>query len=114
MDGVTVFASVADGTLRLTSDDVGLLVEADLLDNPTNRELVDLIDRGKVRGWSHGTSMLFANRKTTKIGDVTLTSYISAMLSEITLVVHKHPRARTRTTPIFLTGGPQERLPAGV
>lgn len=114
LDGKSIFARTGDGTLRITSDDVGLLIEADLIDNHLNRRLCSLIDRNRVRGWSHRAfPQLFGYRITTT-DDVRLTQHHTAKLTEITLVIDKFPRARTRVTPIFLAGGPRLKVAANV
>lgn len=109
LDGKTVFARTSDGTLRIESDDTGLLVTADLIDNHLNRQLCSLIDRNRVRGWSHRAVPQLFGFKITTTGDVRLTQHHTATLKELTLVVSKHPRARTRQTPIFLQGGPKSK-----
>ncbi len=103
------FAQTADQTLRLTSDDVGLLLEADLVDSPLNRWLVAQIDGGKVRGWSHSSRPVFGGFRSRREGDITFTDHRAAILLEVCVVIRKVPRAKTRTTPVFLSGGPQGR-----
>lgn len=104
-----VFARTGDGTLRIQSDDTGLLVTADLVDSSLNRRLCHWIDIGRIRGWSHKAQPLFGGFRITKDADSQLTSHHQCQLQELTLVVNKFPRARSRTTPIFLTGGPKKR-----
>lgn len=114
LDGKTVYARTSDGTLRIESDDVGLLVTADLLDNHLNRQLCSRIDAGRVRGWSHLAAPQLFGFRITQTDDVRLTQHHAAMLKELTLVIDKFPRARTRETPIFLKGGPRLKVAANV
>jgi len=107
LDSVTIFASIADGTLRLVSDEVGLLVEADLLDSPVNRVLCQQIDAGKIRGWSHKFSPFMARCHRRTENGVKFTDYVHAELEELALVIRKVPRAKSRITPVFLSGGPK-------
>ena len=109
-DKEKTLARTSDGTLRIVSDDCGLLVPADLVDTPLDRELCETIDAGNVRGWSHKMSLLFSLSKTTRKGDVTLRTFESCPLGAINLVVNNFPRARTRTTPVFLSGGPRQKV----
>lgn len=106
LDGVSVFARTSDGTLKLTSDDMGLLAHVTLLDNPLNRSLCFMMATGSIRGWSHRAHQIWGGMRVTKNNGVTLTEHRRANLSQVTLVVKKFPRARSRKTPIFLTGGP--------
>ena len=114
LDGKTIFARTSDGTLLLEPDDVGLLVTAKLVDNPQNRELCRLIDRGRVRGWSHRTTPTFGDWRFSKVDGVSLYEYRHTKLTEVTIVIRKFPRQKTRTTPIFLSGGPQKKVVANV
>lgn len=107
LDGKTVFARTSDGTLRIESDDVGLLVTADLIDSPQNRKLVRKIDSNQVRGWSHRFVSQFGRQSSTD--GVKLMEFTQATLQELTLVINKVPRLKQRQTPIFLSGGPQGR-----
>lgn len=109
LDGKSVFARTGDGTLRLESDQIGLMVHAVLLDTPLNRELCELIDAGKVRGWSQRSEQFFGGFRIRKEDGVTLREHHTAGLKELTLVIGKWPRAKTRQTPIFLMGGPQAK-----
>jgi HK97 family phage prohead protease len=109
LDGKTVFARTGDNTLVLESDDFGLMAHVTLLDTPQNRELCDLIDAGKVRGWSQRSLPVFGGSRVTKENGVTLQEHRIADLTEVTLVVKKWPRAKTRKTPIFLFGGPHAK-----
>ncbi|HUQ69228.1 MAG TPA: HK97 family phage prohead protease, partial [Planctomycetaceae bacterium] len=108
MDGVTVFARTGDGTLRITSDDVGLLVEADLLDTELNRVLVRRIDNKKVKGWSHRSFHTPLGCRVRQVDRVKLTEIHDAELREVTIVIRKVPRQLVRATPIFLSGGPKK------
>lgn len=96
------FARTGDSTLRITSDAVGLLVEADLLDNPLNRGLCNLIDAGRVKGWSHNFLARAGGYRIRDVDGVKLTEIHRAELLELTLVIKKRPRQRVRSTPIFL------------
>lgn len=109
LDGKSVFARTGDGSLKIVSDDVGLLVTADLLDTPLNRQLCKAIDIGRVRGWSHKAQPQWGGFRVTKTGDSQLTSHHQCQLQELTLVVNKFPRARSRRTPVFLSGGPKRK-----
>ena len=102
LDSRTIFAQTSDSTLQLTSDDVGLLASVTLMDSPQNRELCRLIDAGKVRGWSHRSRPQFLGWKTRRENGVTLEDHHRAELTELTLVVKKVPRQKTRKTPIFI------------
>ncbi|HUQ70680.1 MAG TPA: HK97 family phage prohead protease [Planctomycetaceae bacterium] len=109
MDGVP-FARRSDGTLRITSDAVGLLVEADLRDNPRNHVLCNRIDAGKVKGWSHQFWAAPSWGRVRSVKGVRLTEFHRADLLELTIVIRKRPRQRVRKTSIFLSGGPQKPL----
>lgn len=109
LDGKSIFARTGDNTLVLTSDDTGLLASVVLLDTPLNRELCQLIDDGKIRGWSHKAIPLFFGWRSVVEGDTHIDEHRDATLAEVTLVVRKWPRAKTRKTPIFLFGGPQPK-----
>ncbi len=104
MNGVP-FARTSDGTLRIASDETGLLIEADLLDSQINRVLCRRIDARKIRGWSHKAGWPMIRTKRTENG-VTFTDYHSAKLLEATIVFAKTPRQKVRKTPMFLSGGP--------
>lgn len=109
LDGKTVFARTGDGTLRIESDETGLLVTADLLDSPHNRILDRKIDTGRIRGWSHLYKMRQGGHKfrhQIETGVFHCDNYAADLL-ELTLVVNKVPRQKIRKTPIFLTGGPR-------
>lgn len=96
------FARTSDGTLRLTSDETGLLVEATLIDTPANRELIRHIDCGRVRGWSFRAQPGWGGFTVRTEGGIEFTDHHRAGLSEVCLVVNKIPRAKTRKTPIFI------------
>lgn len=114
LDGKTIFARTGDGTLILEPDEHGLLVTAKLVDNPVNRKLCALIDSGKVRGWSHNTKPVFGDWRFSKVDGVSRWTFHKMRLTEVTIVVRKHPRQRTRKTPIFLEGGPEAKEPTNV
>gem|GEM_PF-4891959 len=109
MDASKVFASIASGTLRITSDDTGLLITAKLLDSPENRLLCRLIDAGRVKGWSHKFRPVLGGYRTRfEIQqNARITSHHRAELQELTIVIRKRPRQLVRKTPIFLSGGPK-------
>lgn len=106
MDSDFDFARTSDNTLTLVSDDVGLLAHVVLLDTPLNRSLCELIDAGKIRGWSHKAQPILGGMRVTRENGATFTEHLHANLLQVTLVHRKFPRARTRKTPIFFFCNP--------
>lgn len=106
LDGQTIFARTGDGTLQLDSDNFGLLADIELLDTPENRELCRMIDAGQIRGWSHFAKPMVGRLGKADESGVRVFTHQAAELTELTLVVNKVPRAKSRKSPIFLCGGP--------
>lgn len=104
MDG-RAFSRTGDGTLRVSSDSVGLLVEADIRDG----ELIGLIDDGRIRGWSHKFAAVPSWGRVRSVDGIQLTEFHRADLRELTAVVRKRPRQLVRATPVFLSGGPMKK-----
>jgi hypothetical protein len=80
------------------------------LDTPRNRALIQQIDAGKVRGWSHRFDVSFLDYDRRMVDGVELTEIYRATLTEVCVVISKGPRQVHRTTPIFLKGGPRPAL----
>lgn len=109
LTGMPIFAQTSDGTLQITSDATGLLVRAELVDTAQNRRLVNLIDSGAVKGWSHRFRPLWGGFRCRCESGIQYTDHRVADLSEISVVLKKVPRQKVRTTPVFLSGGPSQK-----
>lgn len=95
-------ARTSDGTLRLESDETGLLASVTLLDTPENRELSRLVGNGKTRGWSFTAHPSIFGTRSRREGGTEFVDLSHVGLSQVCVVISKRPRALTRRTPIFL------------
>lgn len=85
-DNSHVYASTDEGTLKLYEDDIGL--HADVL--VTDETLIDLVKKGRVKGWSFG--MYNVQDELEQRADGLPLRRIKALdLEHITLVVNKSP-----------------------
>lgn len=81
-----VYASTDDGTLNLYEDNIGL--HADVL--ITDKILIDLAKRGKIKGWSFGMYNV-KDEIEPRADDLPLRRIKSLDLDHVTLVVNKNP-----------------------
>lgn len=85
-DQTHIYASTADGTLKLYEDNIGL--HADVL--ITDPDLMEIAKKGKIRGWSFGMRNVVDSLEQ-RTNDLPLRRIKDLDLDHLTLVVKKQP-----------------------
>lgn len=85
-DSTSVYANTNDGTLVLTEDNIGLHADVTI----TDRTLIDLAKKGKIRGWSFGMYNV-VDEVEARADDIPLRKVKALDLDHVTLVVNKTP-----------------------
>lgn len=112
--GPPVFACRSDGTLKLTSDETGLLVTATLLDTAANRLLLWKIDNGHCKGWSHRWKPIPGQQRISLKDGIFCTDHIRGHLLAVSLSVGAGRPRMLKTTPMFNYGGPTHVSPHAI
>lgn len=84
-DAGKLLGRTANGTLRVSEDQIGLRVEIDVPDTSYGRDTLAMVKRGDVRGMSFGFRVPEGGQRFTKEGGQTIRDLLDLNLKEVTV-----------------------------